>query len=112
MRQRMEHGLNTDKNAFIRVPSVAILFFAIDWQSTITFSLSEEAEMTRTLFACCLFFAPLTVAAADKPNVLMIVGDDWGWTDFGFMGHKEIATPHLDKLASESAVFPNGYVPT
>jgi uncharacterized sulfatase len=42
----------------------------------------------------------------------MIVGDDQGWTDFGYMGHKVIQTPHLDKLAGESAVFPNGYVPT
>jgi len=46
------------------------------------------------------------------PNVVMIIGDDQGWTDFGFMGHEVIRTPHLDKLASESAVFPNGYVPT
>ncbi|MBI2947250.1 MAG: sulfatase-like hydrolase/transferase [Verrucomicrobia bacterium] len=46
------------------------------------------------------------------PNVVMIVGDDQGWGDFGFMGHPHIQTPHLDKLASESAVFPNGYVPT
>ncbi|MBM3838945.1 MAG: DUF4976 domain-containing protein [Verrucomicrobia bacterium] len=46
------------------------------------------------------------------PNIVMIVGDDQGWGDFGFMGHPVIRTPHLDKLASESAVFPNGYVPT
>src|SRR5829696_9264649 len=47
--------------------------------------------------------------AANKPNVLLIVGDDWGWTDFGFMGHPEIRTPHLDRLAREGALFPNGY---
>ncbi|MBM3458421.1 MAG: sulfatase, partial [Armatimonadetes bacterium] len=35
-----------------------------------------------------------------------------GWTDFGFMGHPAIKTPHLDRLAAESALFPNGYVPT
>ncbi|MEO0415550.1 MAG: sulfatase-like hydrolase/transferase, partial [Verrucomicrobiota bacterium] len=28
------------------------------------------------------------------------------------MGHEEIETPHLDKLASESALFRRGYVPT
>lgn len=50
--------------------------------------------------------------AAERPNVVMIVADDMGWTDFGFMGHKVVETPHLDKLAAESAVFPNGYVPT
>ena len=28
------------------------------------------------------------------------------------MGHEHIETPHLDKLASESALFRRGYVPT
>jgi uncharacterized sulfatase len=50
--------------------------------------------------------------AAPPPNVVMIISDDQGWTDFGFMGHESIKTPSLDKLAAESAVFVNGYVPT
>ena len=48
--------------------------------------------------------------AADKPNVVMIVSDDQGWTDYGFMGHKQIATPNLDRLAKESLTFTRGYV--
>lgn len=47
-----------------------------------------------------------------RTNVVMIVADDQGWTDFGFMCHDVIRTPHLDRLAAESALFPNGYVPT
>jgi uncharacterized sulfatase len=47
-----------------------------------------------------------------RPNVVMIVGDDMGWTDFGFMRHDVIRTPRLDRLAGEGAVFPFGYVPT
>ncbi len=46
------------------------------------------------------------------PNVVLILSDDQAWTDFGFMGHAAIETPRIDRLASESAVFPNGYVPT
>ncbi len=46
------------------------------------------------------------------PNVLLIVSDDQAWTDFGFMGHPTIRTPHLDALAAESATFTAGYVPT
>ena len=56
-----------------------------------------------------------SVRAADRagrPNVVLIISDDQGWGDFSFMGHETIRTPHLDKLAAESAVFPNGYVPT
>lgn len=64
----------------------------------------------RSLFA--LLALGLAASAAEKPNVLMIVADDWGWTDFGCMGHPEIRTPNLDKLAKDGAFFPNGYTPT
>lgn len=46
------------------------------------------------------------------PNVLLIVSDDQGWTDFGFMGNETIRTPNLDRLASQGLVFPNAYVTT
>lgn len=52
------------------------------------------------------------VPAAERPNVVLIISDDQRWTDFGFMGHDVIRTPHLDRLAARSAVFPRGYVPT
>src|SRR5436305_2675259 len=57
-------------------------------------------------------FLSLPATAADRPNVLLVVADDWGWTDFGFMGHPDIRTPHLDRLAKDGALFPNGYTPT
>ena len=44
-----------------------------------------------------------------RPNILLIVGDDIGYADFGFMG-SEISTPVLDKFASESSVFLNFHV--
>ena len=49
---------------------------------------------------------------AKPPNVVLLLSDDMAWTDYGFMGHPDIATPNLDQLASQSAVFPRGYVPT
>ena len=49
---------------------------------------------------------------AAPPNVVMIIGDDQAWTDFGFMGHPAIQTPSLDRLASESLLFTRGYVPS
>lgn len=57
---------------------------------------------------------PLSIshAADSPPNVLLIISDDQTWTDFGFMGHPHIQTPHLDRLASQSRSFPNGYVPS
>ncbi len=65
-----------------------------------------------------LLLSPFTLllaassAAAARPNIVFIISDDHAWTDYGFMGHKQIETPHLDKLAARSAVFTRGYVPT
>ena len=55
---------------------------------------------------------PLGFAADRPPNIVLILSDDQSWTDYGFMGHEHIETPHLDKLADRSAVFRRGYVPT
>jgi arylsulfatase A-like enzyme len=51
-------------------------------------------------------------AADTPPNVVLILSDDQSWTDYSFMGHADIETPHLDQLAAQSAVFRRGYVPT
>ena len=51
----------------------------------------------------------LTVAAT-PPNVVMLISDDQTWTDFGFMGHPEVRTPNLNRLASQGVFFPRGYV--
>ena len=57
-----------------------------------------------------LFLLFCTLKAQDKPNVVFILSDDQAWDDYGFMGSKEVKTPHLDKLAGESLVFRRGYV--
>ncbi|TWU11520.1 Choline-sulfatase [Symmachiella macrocystis] len=66
----------------------------------------------KPLALCLLALFALPVnAQAKPPNVVMIISDDQAWTDFGFMGHRDIKTPNLDQLARESAVFTRGYVP-
>lgn len=62
-------------------------------------------------FALCVTLALPFTATAAPPNVVMILSDDQAWTDYGFMGHEAIQTPHLDKLAREGALFTRGYVP-
>jgi len=47
---------------------------------------------------------------ASKPNVVLIISDDQGWGDYGFMGNPVVQTPHLDRLAQRSLVFQRGYV--
>lgn len=59
-----------------------------------------------------LVFASLCVgyARTEPPNVVLILSDDQAWSDYGFMGHDTIQTPHLDKLSRQSVVFKRGYV--
>lgn len=58
---------------------------------------------------CCFGTEPPNTR---KPNILMIVSDDQAWTDYSFMGHPHIKTPHIDRLARESITFRRGYVPS
>jgi arylsulfatase len=46
--------------------------------------------------------------AADKPNIVLILADDLGWSDLGCYGG-EIQTPNLDQLAREGIRFTQFY---
>lgn len=63
-----------------------------------------------------LVFASLAAASASgadrPPNVVLIVSDDHAWTDYSFMGHANVRTPRIDRLAAEGMTFRRGYVPT
>ncbi|MEI8325294.1 MAG: arylsulfatase [Betaproteobacteria bacterium] len=60
------------------------------------------------LLALCLCTG---VLAADKarPNIVVLVADDWGFSDVGSFGG-EISTPHIDSLAAEGMRFSNFHV--
>ncbi len=65
------------------------------------------------LFASALgVLATTTIAQARQPNVVLILSDDQAWTDYSFLEHEAIQTPHLDRLARESLTFTRGYVPS
>src|SRR5512139_1837616 len=58
--------------------------------------------------AAALAAASGPAAAADKPNILFIVADDFGYGDAGPYGGGEgrgMPTPNLDRLASEGMTF-------
>lgn len=69
----------------------------------------------------CLLAASLGVAGlascasgqkeeAQKPNILILLADDAGYADFGFMGAKDIETPNIDRLAAQGCVFTDAHV--
>ncbi len=62
------------------------------------------------LVVCALVAAPLATAAEpDRPNLLFVFLDDFGWRDAGFMGSDFYETPHLDALASQGMIFTDAY---
>ena len=69
---------------------------------------------TRLLHVLSLFLIALVTsavqAANSKPNILVIVGDDMGYSDIGVHGCRDIPTPNLDKLAVDGTRCTNGYV--
>ena len=45
-----------------------------------------------------------------KPNILVILIDDAGYADFGFMGSKDLQTPNIDQLAATAVRFTDAHV--
>ncbi|HET8829110.1 MAG TPA: sulfatase-like hydrolase/transferase [Pelobium sp.] len=45
----------------------------------------------------------------DKPNIIVILIDDAGYADFGFMGSKDLKTPEIDKLANSGVIFTDAH---
>ncbi len=46
----------------------------------------------------------------EKPNVIVILADDAGYADFGFMGSSDLETPNIDKLARAGVIFTDAHV--
>src|SRR5690606_21186185 len=55
-------------------------------------------------------FGGMLLAAAEKPNLLVILADDLGWGDVG-CNHpgSKIATPNIDRIAREGMRFTDGH---
>lgn len=43
--------------------------------------------------------------SAEKPNIVYIMMDEWGYFEWSAMGHPILQTPNIDKLASEGVRF-------
>jgi arylsulfatase A-like enzyme len=48
-------------------------------------------------------------AQRDRPNIVLIVIDDLGWRDVGFMGSRYYETPNIDRLADGGVAFSAAY---
>ena len=59
---------------------------------------------------CFLLLVSCSTETDSKPNIIIILADDAGYSDFGFMGSDEIKTPNIDQLAFDGVTFNNAYV--
>jgi arylsulfatase A-like enzyme len=79
--------------------------------------------MRQSELALARFFAPIIVAGAvglmcgtisgapesAKPNFVLILADDLGWTDLACYGSKLYETPNIDQLARDGVKFTQNY---
>lgn len=66
-----------------------------------------------TALACAKPCAAMPAQAAkSRPNVVLIIGDDISFDDFGCYGHPTIRTPNVDALAARGMRFTNAYLTT
>ena len=63
-------------------------------------------------FAASLFVlnaCQVKVEKKQKPNVLFILADDYGYHDLSVTGSKYYETPNIDRIANEGMIFTDGY---
>src|SRR5881394_3173507 len=61
------------------------------------------------LLSALIFTVAARAAAPQKPNVVVILADDFGWTDLACYGSDLHETPAIDQLAREGMKFTQNY---
>ncbi len=62
-----------------------------------------------TLILGCVLHGALCAAAAEKPGIILMMGDDHGWEETGYNGHPHVKTPVLDEMAATGLRFDRFY---
>ncbi|MDX9747813.1 MAG: sulfatase [Paludibacter sp.] len=67
--------------------------------------------MRKNILYCSSVILALSgyATSANRPNVVLIVVDDLGWTDLSCYGSDLYQTPAIDRMAKEGVRFTNGY---
>ena len=79
---------------------------------TIILGISRRAVvMTAAILMCLIAVSNVAQAQSKKPNILVIWGDDVGWSNvsaynMGMMGYR---TPNIDRIAKEGMLFTDYY---
>ncbi|MFY9253948.1 MAG: sulfatase-like hydrolase/transferase [Fuerstiella sp.] len=57
------------------------------------------------LIVLVVFVVGRDLVADERPNIVFIFADDWGWGDLSCHGHPYVKTPNIDRLAKEGTDF-------
>lgn len=71
----------------------------------------KPTALFHALFAMSLLWLthPLSAAENPRPNVLVLMADDWSSPHAGVLGDKVCKTPTFDRLAQEGVLFTQSY---
>ena len=77
---------------------------------------SKQLVFILLLMATCDLLPCAPSAAADtadrspsRPNILLLLADNWAWPHAGIYGDKSVKTPTFDRIASEGALFTHAF---
>ena len=62
------------------------------------------------LFAAAAALASAQQPGGGKPNIVVFLSDDQGWGDLSVHGNTNLATPNIDSLARDGALFEHFFV--
>ncbi len=65
----------------------------------------NNSKMKTSIGLTLALLASLQVAAADRPNFLVILADDLGYGDVSTYHQSDVRTPNIDRIAAEGMLF-------
>jgi N-sulfoglucosamine sulfohydrolase len=67
--------------------------------------LTTLAALASVLWICSAAPAPASRQEPERPNVLLLIADDWSHPDAGVLGNRGVRTPAFDRIAREGTLF-------
>lgn len=67
-------------------------------------------QLATLLVSTAILAAPPLDAASDRPNILLLMADDWSYPHAAALGDPVVRTPTFDRMVREGALFDNAFV--
>jgi uncharacterized sulfatase len=71
--------------------------------------LLKTAALVAATFLPALAVVNAASAASSRPNILILMADDWGWPHASYYGDHTVKTPALDCIVKDGVLFNHAY---